>query len=107
MEGTEFTTKAGTYEFFPITFQSYNAKDFGAYENGFDPDHIINENNPRGREFEGYKEFGAEDEPLYGKAISLITGKPFRMGGSTRSAIEQSRLTTLPVPETRQIGMIK
>lgn len=107
MEGTEFTTKAGTYEFFPITFQSYNAKDFGAYENGFDPDHIINENNPRGREFEGYKEFGAEDEPLYGKAISLITGKPFRMGGSTRSAIEQPRLTTLPVPETRQIGMIK
>ncbi|WP_420186519.1 S41 family peptidase [Bacteroides pyogenes] len=107
MEGTEFTTKAGTYEFFPITFQSYNAKDFGAYENGFDPGHIIDENNPRGREFEGYKEFGAEDEPLYGKAISLITGKTFRMDGSTRSAIEQPRLTTLPVPETRQIGMIK
>lgn len=37
MEGTEFTTKAGTYEFFPITFQSYNAKDFGKYEKGFPP----------------------------------------------------------------------
>ncbi|MBR8720883.1 hypothetical protein IX307_002060 [Bacteroides pyogenes] len=106
MEGTEFTTKAGTYEFFPITFQSYNAKDFGKYEKGFPPDHIINENNPRGKQFEGYKEFGAEDEPLYAKAIGLITGKPSKMDRSTRAEIEQPKLI-LQVPEIRQIGMIK
>lgn len=105
MEGTNFTTQSGTYEFFPITFQSYNANGYGDYQNGFTPNFDLNENNPQGEGFEGYKEFGADNEPLYAKAVSLITGKRFLISSTRTTRVETAKI--LPVPETRQIGMIR
>ena len=44
MEGVELTVDTDKYLLFPITFQAYNAKGFGDFENGFTPDYEINEN---------------------------------------------------------------
>ena len=57
-----------------LLVKRYNAKGFGDFENGFTPDYEINENKPNGEYFEGYGDFGAESDPLYAKAISLISG---------------------------------
>ena len=54
MEGVELTVDTDKYLLFPITFQAYNAKGFGDFENGFTPDYEINENKPNGEYFEGY-----------------------------------------------------
>ena len=35
MEGVELTAGTDKYLLFPITFQAYNAKGFGDFENGF------------------------------------------------------------------------
>ena len=52
MEGVELTAGTDKYLLFPITFQAYNAKGFGDFENGFTPDYEINENQPNGEYFE-------------------------------------------------------
>ena len=38
MEPVEYTIRNNVYEVVPITFQIYNAKGVGDYENGFTPD---------------------------------------------------------------------
>ena len=52
MEGVELTAGTDKYLLFPITFQAYNAKGFGDFENGFTPDYEINENQPNGEYFD-------------------------------------------------------
>ncbi|WP_418819150.1 hypothetical protein, partial [Phocaeicola sp.] len=42
----EYTVRNNTYRVVPITFQSYNAKGFGEYEKGFEPDILMDETNP-------------------------------------------------------------
>lgn len=79
MEYEDVTIKNNTYRVVPITFQSYNAKGYGDYENGFTPEPglIIDETNPfneSGR-FYIHRDYATNDEPLYAKAIELITGK--------------------------------
>lgn len=76
MEPEDIKINDDTYHVAPITFQSYNAKGFGAYENGFDPDVPIDELNPYNEKnvFYIHKEYGSDKEPLYAKAIELITG---------------------------------
>ena len=79
MEYEDVTIRNNTYRVVPITFQSYNAKGYGDYENGFTPEPglIIDETNPfneSGR-FYIHRDYATNDEPLYAKAIELITGK--------------------------------
>lgn len=76
METAEVKINDDTYHVAPITFQSYNAKGFGEYENGFDPDVPMDELDPYNETnvFYIHKEYGSDKEPLYAKAIELITG---------------------------------
>ena len=106
MEGVELTAGTDKYLFFPITFQAYNAKGFGDFENGFIPDYEINENKPNGEYFEGYGDFGTESDPLYAKAISLISGS--EVTTPTR-AVNQAKeqMLVIATPRLNRIGMIK
>lgn len=76
MEPVDVEINNNTYHVVPITFQSYNAKGFGEYENGFDPNVPMNELDPYNETnvFYIHKEYGTDKEPLYAKAIELITG---------------------------------
>lgn len=76
MEYEEYTVRNNTYRVVPITFQSYNAKGFGEYEKGFEPDILMDETNPYNEQgvFYIHKDYGNNEEPLYAKAIELITG---------------------------------
>lgn len=106
MEGVELTAGTDKYLLFPITFQAYNAKGFGDFENGFTPDYEINENQPNGEYFEGYGDFGTESDPLYAKAISLISGN--EVTTPTR-AVNQAKeqMLVIATPRLNRIGMIK
>lgn len=77
MESVELKAEDKTYEVAPITFQSYNAKGFSDYEKGFEPDFVMDETNPYNEQgiFFIHKEYGSDKEPLYAKAVELITGK--------------------------------
>lgn len=103
MEGTRLSDGVDNYILYPITFQTYNAKGFGAYENGFTPDETIDEDNPNQNGFERYGEFGTTDDPLYAKAISMITG--------TRSLIapvyHENIGKVIAKPSLNRIGMVK
>ena len=78
MEYTEKTIRNNKYRIVPITFQSYNAKEESNYEHGFTPitSLIIDETNPLNQTnvFYNYREFGTNNEPLYAKAVELISG---------------------------------
>lgn len=76
MESVNMEINDNTYRVAPITFQSYNAKGFGEYENGFYPNVPMNELDPYNETnvFYIHKEYGTDKEPLYAKAIELITG---------------------------------
>ncbi len=79
MEYEDYPVEEHIYRIAPISFQSYNAKDFGDYENGFSPiaSLTMEETNPFNEEGVFYilKDYGTDEEPLYAKAIELITGK--------------------------------
>lgn len=87
MEYKDFEVKKDVYRVVPITFQSYNAKGYGDYQDGFAPTLAINETNPNNleRTFYALKGYGTDEEPLYAKAIEQITGRN-------------------PMPTTRGIG---
>ncbi len=77
MEYEDMKVRDNTYRVVPITFQSYNAKEFGDYQDGFKPDVEMDETNPYNQEntFYIHREYMSNEEPLYAKAIELITGK--------------------------------
>lgn len=104
MEGVELTAGTDKYLLFPITFQAYNAAGYGDFENGFTPDFVIDENNPHGKNFEGYIDFGKDDETLYAKAMSQITGTD--AASITRSS-RQAKGQVIAQPTIGRIGMIK
>lgn len=104
MEGVELTAGTDKYLLFPITFQAYNAAGFGDFENGFTPDFVIDENNPHGKNFEGYIDFGKDNETLYAKAMSQITGTD--AASITRSS-RQAKGQVIAQPTIGRIGMIK
>ncbi|MBQ4278830.1 MAG: hypothetical protein IJC16_02600, partial [Rikenellaceae bacterium] len=54
----------------PIMFRSYNAQDWGAYEDGFAPDHAIDEEDG----FPVWHGLGDPAEAMLGKALALIAG---------------------------------
>lgn len=104
MEGVELTAGTDKYLLFPITFQAYNAAGFGDFENGFTPDFVIDENNPHGKNFEGYIDFGKDNETLYAKAMSQITGTD---AASISRSSRQVKGQVIAQPTIGRIGMIK
>ena len=77
MEYEDMKVRDNTYRVVPITFQSYNAEDFGDYQDGFKPDVELDETNPYNQQGRFYilRDYMSNEEPLYAKAIELITGK--------------------------------
>lgn len=74
MEPTDITVGENTYEVVPITFQTYNAQDFGDYENGFIPEIPLSEDDANGDgHFDDYIDYGNLNEPLLSRAIQEIT----------------------------------
>lgn len=76
MEPAEITVNNNIYRLHPITFQSYNAKGFGDYEAGFEPQKAIDETDPfeMGDVFYRHRDYGSDGEPLYAEAVKMITG---------------------------------
>lgn len=109
MESINIVEGENTYEFAPITFQSYNAKGFGAYENGFKPDYEIDEADvDKDDSFDGYIDYAADNEPLFSKAISLITGVQPAVSRAQRSTRSISAMKALSIPANpKRYGMIK
>ena len=107
MEGITITTAAAEYELYPITFQSYNAKGEGDYENGFQPEYTIDEDSPNGNNiYEGYGDFGTTNDPLYAYAVKLITGTSYAEP-TTRSINHATIGQPLAKPAVKRMGMIK
>lgn len=104
MEPVEYTIRNNVYEVVPITFQSYNAKGVGDYENGFTPDIEIDENDPYGRGdgYYIYRDYGSDKEFLYARAIQEITGQA--PAPTTRSAEPLMRGKALKVPAIYRRG---
>lgn len=105
MEYTDLTVKDNSYRLAPITFQIYNAKSFGDYEKGFTPDIIIDETNPDNEEsvFVMHREYGADNEPLYAKAVELITGRKLSIS-VTRSTANTFNGKVRPMPAVYRPG---
>lgn len=100
MEVENFAVEGNVYEVVPITFQCYNAKGFGDYEKGFKPDWDINEVNlPK-----VYPDYGTDDEPLYAKAIELITGKNPMTSATTRGSGKTLKCKELKAPAIYRPG---
>ncbi len=103
------------YIFAPITFQTYNAKGFGEYGGGFDPDVEIDETNPYSEEGAYYlpKPYGSHNEYLYAEAVKMITGIDVISGSNIRERISyENRLNatkynTQPIYRLGHDGMIK
>ena len=102
MEPVEYTIRNNVYEVVPITFQIYNAKGVGDYENGFTPE--IDENDPYGRGdgYYIYRDYGSDKEFLYARAIQEITGQA--PVPTTRSAETLMRGKALKVPAIYRRG---
>lgn len=110
MEYKDLQVNDETYRVVPISFQTYNAKGFSEYSQGFAPDTEINENNPSGEPnvFYNYRDYGTGQEPLYAEALSLITGEN-KMSG-TRSAgnvIKATKYTLPAIAKPGKGGMLK
>lgn len=110
MEVNDIEVKNETYRVVPISFQSYNAKGFGDYSNGFTPERTIDETNPLNQPntFYNYREYGTSNEPLYAEAVSMITGQ--KKSAVTRNAgnVMTGKKRTLPqIYLPGQSGMLK
>lgn len=105
MEGIPFSTGGYTYELYPITFQSYNAKDYSISPNGIEPDIAASDWD----EYLGYVDFGVT-EPLIAAAIADITGVSTGTAQQalTRSAASMRILPSagLEIPGRRPSGML-
>ncbi|AVM53221.1 C-terminal processing protease CtpA/Prc [Bacteroides zoogleoformans] len=100
MEVENFAVEGHVYEVVPITFQSYNAKGFGDYGNGFKPDWNMDEVVP----IKVYPDYGTDDEPLYAKAIELITGKIVMTGSTTRGTGKTLKVQKIKAPAIYRPG---
>lgn len=119
MEVQEYKYGNRYYEFAPITFRSFNAKDWGDYANGIDPDVMLNNQNSN------YEDdidnvfpyaFGDWDNfdfnyPLWWalcdiQGVDPTTGEPLkRSGRSGMTRSQQDEIIRLPsVPLKRPVG---
>lgn len=108
MEYEEYEVDGTTYRVVPITFQSYNAKGYGDYQDGFTPNYVIDESDPNGtgKTFYVYRPYGSTDDPLYGKAVELITGATAgaKAAGIGRKQSNSLAATCLDAPTIRRPG---
>lgn len=113
MEYKEITASSGTvYRILPITFQIYNCNGESDYADGFAPDVELDENNPYNQERAFYvcRPYGSANEPLYAKALQLITGTTTVSRSSALAATPApagTRLTTPPGARAHREGLIK
>ena len=108
MEPIDITVNGNTYELAPITFQSYNAKNYGDYEKGFTPNYVMDEADIDGDGyFDKYPEYATDEEPLFNKAVSLITGEAPLALKAKRTSRGGGAMKALPIPNSKRIGMIK
>lgn len=109
MEPTDITVGENTYEVVPITFQTYNAQDFGDYENGFIPEIPLSEDDANGDEyFDDYIDYGNLNEPLLSRAIQEITGQVPSNTRSVRTRVTIGKALKLPaVYRPGHDGMLK
>ncbi len=108
MEGVDLPKQNPTHELYPITFQSYNAKKFGDFDNGFSPQYKVDEFDQNGDGyFDNLFDFCTDEEPLYAKAKSLITGKSVKTSASTTRSSASGHEKALSQPILKRIGMIK
>lgn len=110
MEYEDFTVGDDLYRVVPITFQTYNAKGFGDYADGFTPDVVIDELNPQNEDNKIYiyKEFGTDKEYLYAAAVNMITGKNPMPNTRSIAGTTRSKTRTLPqIFKPGQGGMLK
>ena len=110
MESTEITYNGATYELYPITFQSYNAKGESNYSSGFNPNYKLDEANLKGDNyFDSLTDFGDITEPLYAKAATLITGNISKRTKTrtTRNIHSMRSITYTELSHPRLSGMIK
>lgn len=110
MEYTDHKVNNDTYRIVPITFQTYNAKGFGDYEKGFEPDIAIHENDTdNDGYFDDFKDFGDKDEALLARTIQEITGQQLpTIRRSTR--VDSGRIVQKQMPlihRPLQEGMLK
>ena len=109
MEPVDITARGNTYRVVPITFQTYNAKGFGDYQEGFKPEIPLDETDADGDGyFDDYTDYGKPEEPLLARAIQEITKQtPPQVRSLNRKGIGR---TILPMPviyRPGHDGMIK
>lgn len=110
MEPKDIIFGGDSYEVVPITFQSYNAKDFGDYEGGFSPEIPLDEEDANNDTyFDGYIDYGDRKEPLLSRAIQEITGQtPPSTARSAMTRAAGSKILEIPaVFRPGHGGMIK
>ncbi len=109
MEPNDITIGTNTYEIVPITFQTYNAKDFGDYEKGFTPDIPLDERvDLDGDIYFGYIDYGYLNEPLLARAVQEITGQaPSNIRSVKASGIKGKMLKMPAIFRPGHGGMIK
>jgi len=113
MEAWSATSDGYEYQVAPITFQTYNARGNGDYQNGFDPDYEVYDWNWTGPVdgtyyFDGYLDFGDPEEPLLAKAVQLITGEK-RVAAAvpgSRAGVREAVALETPAVVRRLEGMI-
>lgn len=109
MEPVEVTARKNTYRVVPITFQTYNAKDFGDYQDGFTPDIPLDETDAdKDGYFDDYMDYGKPEEPLLARAVQEITGQtPPQVRSLNRKTIGGKVLQMPIIYRPGHDGMIK
>lgn len=103
MEPKMLSDNKYTYDFYPITFQGYNAQLETVDYLGMKPDYEVDDWIP------GYVPFGDPSDPLLAKALTLITGQAPKVLAAGRTRAETEMLGTpvaTPEPRSRIHGMI-
>lgn len=112
MEYKDITASSGNiYRILPITFQIYNCNGESDYADGFAPDVQLDENNPYNQErtFYACRPYGSAGEPLYAKALQLLTGTTAAQRSPAQTvspALSGSRMATSAVRPQRN-GLIR
>lgn len=98
MEPVEVTARENTYRVVPITFQTYNAKGFGDYQDGFTPNIPLDETDADGDGyFDDYMDYGKPEEPLLARAIQEITGQTLPQVRSLNRKTTGRKILQMPV----------
>lgn len=107
MEYKDIKVPSGnTYRLSPITFQTYNALGQSDYDSGFTPDIVVDEHHPDGNErvYVLPRPYGQANEPLYARAMELLTGVAAAAPARAAAAAGSVHATPLPTPQIVRPG---